>query len=124
MLISCMMKMSSVFCSIPQQCSNAQCLLTDAGLPSQDVASDMYSRFSEDGNMVVWESLIICARPSHMESPCPICYEGFSSYVPFLTSCKHAFHEGCLAAWHKHKAPATCHMCRGDLLAMVDSLSI
>ena len=74
--------------------------------------------------MVVWESLIICARPSHMTFPCPICYEGWGSHGAYVTSCKHAFHEGCLAAWHKYKAPATCPMCRNDLLALFDTLAI
>ena len=71
-------------------------------------ASDGYSRFTEDSNLVDWESLIICARPSHMISLCPICYEGWDSHGAYVTSCKHAFHKGCLAAWHKYKSPATC----------------
>ena len=80
-------------------------------------AADAYSRFQEDGNTVAWESLIISARSSSKAPPCPICHEEMST-DGYMTSCKHAFHRDCLAAWHKYQPPATCPTCRSDLPAV------
>ena len=87
---------------------------------AQVVSADGYHRFTEEGNMVAWESLIICTRPSSIaeEAPCPICFDQISTDKYFLTGCKHAFHKECLAAWQQYASPASCPMCRGTLTAV------
>ena len=92
-------------------------LLTHLDVGVQVAAPDAYSRFREDGNTAIWESLIICARSGTKAPSCPICHEEMSA-DSYMTSCKHAFHKGCLAAWHKFQPPATCPTCRGDLPAL------
>ena len=85
----------------------------------QAVSADGYHRFTEEDNLVAWEYLIICTRPSSIaeDAACPICWDQISADKSHLTGCNHAFHTDCLAAWQQYASPATCPLCRGSLAA-------